>query len=447
LHSPSKFAKVACNQKSGKEVAKTNMSAERLKPGRYTAKFWESRVFRPVYVDRHGQRQECSTYYVRVKHAGTRKAVPLSTSDRSEAGRQAARFYGRLRAIGWDEALKEHDPQQSVKSCALTVSDVITALSCANLRDRTRSNYASALRWFAARKIGFEIDDKTFGPEGSKSYRQKVEAVRLTELSATAVKIIIEGHQTAAGRDARDQLSARISAASFLRNAKAAISIVRRQGVKLPDPEPFAGVTGPKGIQAPKYVSTFDAGKLVREAKLGLANNPPAYVAFLLALGAGLRHSEILNLRWRHVDKDQSRVLVLSTGAWQAKNVSSEAAVNVDPGLLVEIEPFRAGSDVHVTNRVAINELISWLRDHGIDGHKPLHTLRKECGSLVCAEADLLAASSTIAVTAAVYVENRKSAAPKISAMLNPAPPPKPNGNQPARKRVGRRKEAAGRSA
>ena len=53
----------------------------------------------------------------------------------------------------------------------------------------------------------------------------------------------------------------------------------------------------------------------------------------------------------------------------------------------------------------------------------PLHTLRKEFGSIVNEASDLFTASkalrhSSLAVTAATYVENRKRVAPDIGAML-----------------------------
>jgi integrase len=52
-----------------------------------------------------------------------------------------------------------------------------------------------------------------------------------------------------------------------------------------------------------------------------------------------------------------------------------------------------------------------------------MHTLRKEFGSIVCQSADLLTASkqlrhSSLAVTAGIYVESRRKAAPAIGAML-----------------------------
>ena len=275
-------------------MAKTNTSN---KPGRYTTKYWEAKVFRPGYDDRHGERQECSTYYVRIEYAGIRRAVPLSTSDRAEAGRQAAKFYGRLRALGWDAALKGIDPQQSVRKCGVTVADVIAILNSATINKRTRDNYASALRWFAARHIGFIADNKTFGPKGSAAYRQAVEAIRLTDLSQLAVTHIIEQHEIAAGEGEDTRRSARISAASFLRNAKDAIRFAAEKGLNLPDPKPFQGVKPPRNIRPPRYVSTFDSPKLLREATDELASKPPVYAAILLALGAGLRRGAAFGIR------------------------------------------------------------------------------------------------------------------------------------------------------
>src|SRR5436190_3430794 len=150
------------------------------KPGRYTAKFWESKVFRPTYVDRSGCKQACTAFYVRIKYGGRRRAVPLNTSDRSEAGRQAVKLYEQLRANGWDIALRELNPRSIETDSEVTIKNVIAVLSEANLRERTTFNYASALRWFAARHLGLKADKKTFGPKGSASYRQRVEAVRLT---------------------------------------------------------------------------------------------------------------------------------------------------------------------------------------------------------------------------------------------------------------------------
>ena len=57
--------------------------------------------------------------------------------------------------------------------------------------------------------------------------------------------------------------------------------------------------------------------------------------------------------------------------------------------------------------------MTSWLRDHGIEGDKPIHVLRKEFGSRVNAKCDIHAASmarwhADIGITAQFYADSRK---------------------------------------
>jgi hypothetical protein len=57
--------------------------------------------------------------------------------------------------------------------------------------------------------------------------------------------------------------------------------------------------------------------------------------------------------------------------------------------------------------------LCKWLRSHGVESKKPLHTLRKEFGSQIHARYGLLAASEalrhgSVSVTARHYIENRQ---------------------------------------
>jgi hypothetical protein len=87
--------------------------------------------------------------------------------------------------------------------------------------------------------------------------------------------------------------------------------------------------------------------------------------------------------------------------------------------------------------------LAGWLRKQGIEGNKPLHTLRKEYGSQICARAGLLAASrglrhSNVAVTAGVYVDSTPRAVTGLGSLLaaeNIVPLPAP---KKMRKRSGR---------
>ncbi|MGA2247398.1 MAG: tyrosine-type recombinase/integrase [Verrucomicrobiota bacterium] len=427
----------AFSPKSGKELAKEDLAENKQKLGtksgrasvgfgKSTAKFWEPKVFLPTWRDEHGLRRKVSNYFVRLMIGGRREAVALNTADRLEAARKASQLYANIRAVGWDAALREFDPERRrTPALMVTIGHAATAINKADMRSTTKANYVNALRWFGARHIGFQASKKTFGPKGSTAYRQEVDAVKLADLDQEAVEAIIGRQIGAGGGDANAGRSARISVVSFMRNARAALRIAERQGLILPEPRPFDGVRRPPGANAPAYTSIFDAAKLVRQAKKELSKDPPAYIAVLLALGAGLRRGEIQNLRWRRVDKERGRILIQATGGWSPKTGESEQPVHVSGGLLVELEQFRGKLDDFVSSPDALDRAVSWLRTKGLDGPKPLHQLRKEFGSLVAAESDLFTASkalrhSSLAVTAGVYVENRKRIAPDIAQMLNP---------------------------
>jgi hypothetical protein len=64
-----------------------------------------------------------------------------------------------------------------------------------------------------------------------------------------------------------------------------------------------------------------------------------------------------------------------------------------------------------------------WLKAHGVRQRNALHSLRKECGSLINQKYDLVTAKellrrSSLAVTAAHYVENRKRGTTGLGALL-----------------------------
>jgi integrase len=67
------------------------------------------------------------------------------------------------------------------------------------------------------------------------------------------------------------------------------------------------------------------------------------------------------------------------------------------------------------------------LKAHGVTGRKPLHALRKEYGSLINEKYDLVTAKellrhSSVAITAAHYVENRKRGTTGLGASTGQTP-------------------------
>jgi len=117
---------------------------------------------------------------------------------------------------------------------------------------------------------------------------------------------------------------------------------------------------------------------------------------------------------------------VAAGGSWRPKTDSSENIVHVDAGLLKELELYRGEPTATVLRQPSrgVEDAVTWLRRQGITASKPLHTLRKEFGSMVYAATDLLVAAkqlrhSTTKVTESFYVEPRKQYAPPIGQMLS----------------------------
>jgi len=302
-----------------------------------------------------------------------------------------------------------------------------------------------SFRWVVVHALGIHDDTKKYNYRtgGRAEWLARIDRVRLDKLTPARVQAALNAKISGAKGDPLAEQRARISAASLFRQAKGLFS----RDIKLPFenlPNPFAGVR--VKIGSPKrYVSTINAAQLLRDAKSELVEkNPEAFKVILLALGAGLRRGEIDSLTWGQVDAEKNVVRVMATTTFETKTAGSEGEVFVDPGLIAELEAFRAkatGLYVLESERAAksgnsiqyyraedtFDSTTAWLRSKGVLASKPLHTLRKEFGSLVCAGADIYTASrqlrhSTIGTTSAYYLDARKRVAPAIGDMLNPKP-------------------------
>ena len=381
-----------------------------------------SKLSSRYWINRVVQYQGRGFYFAQIQAAGRRTAVCLQTVDKRQAAEVAARTYGQIRAVGWDDALRVLNPDRHRPNSAVTIGDVVRTLESVDLRPRTRDNYCHGLRWWAAQHLNTRPGRKEFGRR-SEEYRARLHAVRLNDLSLERLEKIRDAFIGRAGDDAVAGRRARISAKSFLRNAKAGIRAAQKLGrLQMPKPAPFVGLEV-AGAVTTRYVAEFDAGEMLRHASETLhAENPMAFRVLLLALGAGLRRGEIEHLRWHSIDVGRLQIRVEASGSWMAKNAQSEAAVDVDPGLIAALGT-PAGPDDPVVDPLAIEHAVRWLRGQGVTSPKPLHACRKEFGSIVAQTADLLTASrqlrhGSLTVTAAVYVESRRKASPNITSML-----------------------------
>lgn len=393
--------------------AKSASKVQASGASKLSARYWIARV---KQVRGHG------FYFAQLQHAGRRTAVCLQTTDRRQAAETAAKTYGQIRAQGWDAALRALDPDKHRPHTGRTVGDVIDTLGRLDMRPSTRTAYRVALQWWALQVIRLTPLHRNLDRH-APDYRTRIAALPLTRLTIDQLERVRDEFVAGAGDDAIAARRARVSVKAFARNAKAGIRAAQKLGrLEMPVPAPFNGLSV-AGAVATRYVAEFNAAEMLRRASETLrAEDPLAFKVLLLALGAGLRRGEIRHLRWRSVDAARLQIRVEASGSWMAKNAQSEAAVDVDPGLIAALGT-PARPDDPVVDAPAIDTAVRWLRRQGVTSPKPLHLARKEFGSLIAQSADLLTASrqlrhGSLAVTASIYVESRRKAAPAIGAML-----------------------------
>jgi integrase len=202
--------------------------------------------------------------------------------------------------------------------------------------------------------------------------------------------------------------------------------------LELPDKLPFHDVALYKR-EGMKYTSSFDIVELSMTARnelMGIEQDQQ-WLIYLLAASAGLRRNEIDKLTWRQINFDNNTISLAATKYFKPKSENSGTLVSVDSDLTEMLRGYRArikGEFVieeniapRLESKVAhyranrhFMALNKWLKENGVDDRKPLHTLRKEAGSLVNEKDGLYAAShflrhADIQVTAAHYVDNKKT--------------------------------------
>jgi integrase len=214
---------------------------------------------------------------------------------------------------------------------------------------------------------------------------------------------------------------------------------------KLPDPLPFADVEFyPR--ESMKYHSKLDPQQLLRAAATELAeSDPEAFKVLVLELGAGLRRGEIDRLLWRQVECAAGIIHVEITEVSGLKSADSTGQVHIDETLASALQGFKARASSEFVIEAShqgenystppwarryrcqsvFDRLIRWLRAHGVQGRGPLHTLRKEAGSIIATKAGIYAASrflrhSDLQVTAMHYADHKERTVIDMSGLLLP---------------------------
>ena len=148
-----------------------------------------------------------------------------------------------------------------------------------------------------------------------------------------------------AGNDPVKQRAARVSANTFLREARSLFSpryTGRLETISLPVPLPFAGIKLERRSM-PKYQSSFDVLALVRAAGEELTEREPeCFKAFVLAVMAGLRRNEIDKLEWARFNWAAGVINITPTEFFRTKSEDSARGVWIPPEMLAAFRGYYA---------------------------------------------------------------------------------------------------------
>lgn len=438
--------------------ARTAKGKKSARFARTDSRYWLPRLFRSTYVE-GGVKCFAKEYSARIQWQGRRHSFPLLSANAEAAATRATKIFKSLQRNGWEATLLEFSPTHGkpARPAALTVGGFLEAVGrVADTRPRTLADYMRSFRRIVAEVEGIS---ETADAEGRKASRfdyrrggraawvERVHAVKLAKITPARVQAWKIAYVNRAAGDPVAERRARISANSYLRQARGLFAkkiLAHLSDLALPAPLPFEGV-GFFKRESMRYVSRIDAGELVRAARDELAaREPEQWKIFLLAIGAGLRRKEIDSLLWRQVDFERGVIVIEATEYFRPKSAESAGEVEIDAELVAMLRGYRAlatgpfviesvGECLPAANYSRVRAaahfegLCQWLRGHGLDNLRPLHELRKEFGSLVNARAGLYAASralrhADIAVTASHYLANKERVTVGLGAFLDVLP-------------------------
>ena len=451
------------NRKSGQEVAKQKSGLAKS-----DSRFWQSRLFRNFFT-RDGQRQETADWCVRIARKGRRETFNLETPNKEAASRKAQAIYLSLVANGWGGTLAIYKPSAAPGStdAPVTLNDLMQATGqrAVHVRPTTLRYYEGCLRQIAADVASLKrpVDRHDYVNGGSTRWRAIVDALPLSVITPEALRQWQTAYVKSRGSDQTAIRSGKISANTILGSAARMFTPImldhyKDAGLLVPS-NPFAQVK-PFPKQDSRYISRIDPAEVLETARqelLGAApapsrkltgiavfnaaravhDRPQAYRVILLGTLTGLRRSELDRLQWAHINFAGQSLTVQSTADGAVKAEGSTRDVDLESDLIALLKEWKASARslyviecermatskpakdaTYRTYRCArvFDKAADWLRAKFLPGENhPLHTLRKEYGSLITQSAGIHAAADLLGHrdirTASEYYVVRKTRA------------------------------------
>ncbi len=407
---------------------------------------WQQVLFQQSYT-RNGKRRRTKDWAFKIAHDRHRETFPLGTTNKAAAAAKARDIYLSLLASGWEQTLATYKSRSKTSASTqegTTVGSFLEAIFHVKTNRSTVEGYAIAFRKITADLFGLSDDPAKFDYQsgGRDKWLAKVHAVTLNEITPARIQQWKQSFLSEAGDDPLALRKARISANTFLRRSRSLFSpkVLRQLHLTLPSPLPFAGVEF-EPRQSMKYRSNTNVVKLIKLANNQLKpSDPPAYMVFLLAVAAGLRRKEIDLLEWSAFRFKENVIRIEPTQFFHPKSEDSIGEIQVDPEIIAIFREYHAkakGRFVIPSRRPPkavlrgdyyrcephFERLNAWLKNKGITAQKPLHTLRKEYGSLVNQAHGIHAASKAlrhadINVTNNYYTDSRVRVTPGLGKLF-----------------------------
>jgi integrase len=430
--------------KSAQATAKSAQGLHRLEgwAAKTSAAYWLEKVQKPA---------GSAMYGVQIAYQGERGRFPLETADKKLAAERARARYVHLVAHGWAVTKAKFKPGSVKKAKAATVGALIEAATrLSSARRESLDAYAKALRRLTAGVLEIGDGSKYDFRAGSLEWREKVDKTPLDKLTPGAVVAWKNAFLKAATKPEERKAGA-VTVNSLLRNSKALLSKKVRPFIEkelaLPEVLWFDGVPTEKEPSL-RYHSQIDAGEILGNAAEELAGaQPEVFKALLLTLVCGLRRSEADALMWSQMDLEAGTLELMDTEHKTLKSADSAGKIALDAELVALLRGMkaRAGKGVFVLETpkrarvpftahqsrtyrcdATFKTLVTWLQDQGVPGHRPIHTLRKEIGSVIASRDGIFAASrylrhSDIRITSKLYADTKTLVSAGLGALLKPA--------------------------
>jgi len=393
--------------------------------------------------------------FVRLQRGGRREWFALNTSEREAASVKARDIYLEVSSTGIAATSAKLKPQSEHRSEGdLTVGEFVSAVEAVGkLSRRTLRGYVNCLRTIVSEVFGINGGPERFDHRqgGAKQWADKVDGVAIGRITPDQIERWKSDRLKSVGGHNMKMSSTKRTCNTYIRGARSLFSVRLMKHLPegfRPDGNPFKDVEMFEQGDM-RYRSQIDLPSLLRRAREDLkVRNPSAYIAFLLALGVGLRRKEIDLLQWDMVDSRVGMIRLRQTEVLQLKTKGSSDDIVIDSVLMDELSAFRAANGgffvipspltaqvdprgQYYRCKPVFDRLIEWLRGQGVKANKPIHELRKEVGALITTEQGIYQASrflrhSDMTTTSRHYSDLKGRQAPGLGRFWTVSAQPSP---------------------